>query len=211
VIFFHPLFQIEERVIFANDLFRMTLSQFITFLLIGIGLSFDTFAVSVTFGILKQDIRFRQACMLAFPLAFFQALFPVIGWLIGLSLKNLIASYDHWIAFGLLALIGSKMIYEGFRNEEDRKEFEPMKPGVLIGISIATSIDALVVGLSFGFLDTHISIPAMVIGFVTFFAAMLGMLFGKQIRGKTSHRSLIIGGGILILIGIKILVEHMSA
>lgn len=187
----------------------MTFTQFLTFLLIGIGLSFDTFAVSVSFGILKREIHFRQACLVAFCLAFFQALFPVIGWLIGMSVKNLIARLDHWIAFGLLVLIGARMIYEGLREVEQRKDFDPMKLGVLIGLSVATSIDALVVGLSFGFLETHILLPAAVIGSVTFIAAMLGMLFGKNISGKKSHRSIILGGIILILIGGKILLEHL--
>jgi putative Mn2+ efflux pump MntP len=188
----------------------MTFTQFLTFLLIGIGLCFDTFAVSVSFGILKKGIQFRQACLIAITLSFFQAFSPVLGWFIGISVKNLIATFDHWIAFGLLALIGARMIYEGIRDEEERKEFNPMKPGVLIGVAVATSIDALVVGLSFGFLDTYIFIPAIIIGSVTFFAALLGMLSGKNIPGKTSHRSLIIGGIILILIGGKILIEHLT-
>ncbi len=187
----------------------MTFTLFLTFLFVGIGLCFDTFAVSVSFGVLKKEIQFRQASKVAVVLAFFQALLPVIGWLIGVSVKNLISSIDHWMAFGLLAIIGARMIYEGIRKEEERKEFDPMKPGVLIGVAVATSIDALVVGLSFGFIGTNILFPAIIIGSVTFLASMLGMLFGKKIPGKTSHRSLIIGGTILILIGSKILVEHM--
>ena len=187
----------------------MVFTQFLTFLLIGIGLCFDTFAVSVSFGILKKEIRFLQACRIAFVLAFFQAFFPVIGWFIGLSVKNMISHFDHWLAFGLLAFIGARMVYEGIRKEEERKEFDPMKPGVLIGIAVATSIDALVVGLSFGVLDTNIFFPASIIGSVTFITAMLGMLSGKNIPGKTSHRSLIVGGIILIIIGGKILLEHL--
>jgi manganese efflux pump family protein len=187
----------------------MTFAQFITFLLVGIGLCFDTFAVSVSFGVLKKEIQFRQACSVAFVLAFVQTLFPVVGWLIGLSVKNLITSVDHWLAFGLLALIGGRMIFEGIRKEEERKEFDPTKILVLLGMAVATSIDSLVVGLSFGFLSTSILAPAIIIGGVTFLAAMLGMLFGKNIPGKTSHRSLILGGIILILIGAKILVEHL--
>jgi len=156
----------------------MTFTQLLTYFLVGIGLCFDTFAVSVSFGILKKEIRFRQACMIAFSLALFQGLFPVFGWFIGISLKDLIASFDHWVAFVLLATIGAKMIFEGWRHEEERKQFDPMKPAVLISISVATSIDALVVGLSFGVLDTTIGLPVFIIGSVTFVAAMLGMLFG---------------------------------
>lgn len=193
-------------IIFAAS---MTTAKFITFLLLGIGLSFDSFAVSVSCGVLKQDIKFKQATLVAASLAFFQALFPVIGWLIGEAVKNLIASVDHWIAFGLLALIGGKMIVEGIKDESALKSFDPFKTSVLIGLSIATSIDALVVGLSFGFLDIPILLPVLIIGSVTFIAAMLGMLFGKNISAKRSHQSLIIGGIILILIGLKILAEHI--
>jgi manganese efflux pump family protein len=189
----------------------MTFTLFITFFFIGIGLCFDTFAVSVSFGILKREIQFMKAARVAIILALFQALMPVIGWLIGMSVKNLISSIDHWIAFGLLFLIGARMIYEGVREEEERREFDPSRLGVLLGVAVATSIDALVVGLSFGFLDNHILFPAAVIGMVTFIAAMLGMLFGKKISGKTSHRSIIVGGVILILIGLKILLEHLTA
>jgi manganese efflux pump family protein len=187
----------------------MTFAQFFTFLLVGIGLCFDTFAVSVSFGVLKKQIRFRQACFVAAVMAFVQTLFPLAGWLIGLSVKSLITSVDHWLAFGLLALIGGRMIFEGVRKEEERKEFDPTKILVLLGVAVATSIDSLVVGLSFGFINSTILAPAFIIGSVTFLAAMLGMLFGKNIPGKTSHRSLILGGIILILIGGKILAEHL--
>lgn len=187
----------------------MTLTQLITFLLIGIGLSFDSFAVSVSCGLMRREIRFKQAAIVAGSLAFFQAAFPVIGWLIGSTLKNLIASIDHWIAFGLLAFLGIKMIVEGTKENGTLKDFDPFKLSVLIGLSIATSIDALVVGLSFGFLNMPILFPVIVIGAVTFIASMLGMLFGKYIPAKRSHQSLILGGIILISIGIKILVEHL--
>jgi manganese efflux pump family protein len=187
----------------------MTFTQFLTFLLVGIGLCFDTFAVSVSFGILKKEIQFKKAVFVATVMALVQTLFPVAGWLIGLSLKNLITNFDHWLAFGLLAIIGGRMIFEGIRKEEERKEFDPTRIMVLLSVAIATSIDALVVGLSFGFLSTSILAPAVIIGGVTFLAAMLGMLFGKNIPGKTSHRSLIVGGIILILIGGKILAEHL--
>ncbi len=152
---------------------------------------------------------FKQAIVVAFSLAFFQAGFPVIGWLVGGVVKNLVASVDHWIAFGLLALIGGKMIIEGIKEDGTLKNFNPFKFTVLIGLSVATSIDALVVGLSFGFLEMPILFPVLVIGSVTFIAAMLGMLFGKKISASKSHHSIILGGIILIAIGIKILIEHL--
>lgn len=187
----------------------MTLEQLITFFLIGIGLSFDSFAVSVSCGLMKREIKFKQACPVAFSLALFQALFPVIGWFIGSTLKNSISSLDHWIAFGLLAFIGIKMIVEGIKPNGSLKNFDPFKWNVLIGLSVATSIDALVVGLSFGFLDMPIWLPVVVIGAVTFIASMLGMLFGKKIPARRSHQSLIVGGIILTAIGTKILAEHL--
>lgn len=187
----------------------MTIEQLITFLLIGIGLSFDSFAVSVSCGLMKQEIKFLQACTVALSLAFFQGTFPVIGWLIGSSVKEMILSVDHWIAFSLLEFIGIRMMIEGLKSDEKRKTFNPFQLKVLIGISVATSIDSLIVGVSFGFLELPILFPVVVIGGVTFIASMLGMLFGKRISSKKSHRSLIFGGIILSLIGIKILVEHL--
>lgn len=187
----------------------MTLEQLITFFLIGIGLSFDSFAVSVSCGLMRREIKFPKACLIAFSLAFFQALFPAIGWFIGATIKDLIASVDHWIAFGLLAFIGIKMIIEGIKPNGTLKNFNPFKLRILIGLSVATSIDALVVGLSFGFLDIPILFPVLVIGVVTFIASMLGMLFGKYIPAKRSHQSLILGGIIITAIGIKILIEHL--
>ena len=187
----------------------MTITQFITFLLIGIGLSFDSFAISVSCGLMKKEIKFKQAALVAGSLAFFQALFPVIGWFLGTKINSVIASVDHWIAFGLLSLIGVRMIIEGVKPEGILKRFNPFNLRVLIGLSVATSIDALVVGLSFGFLDVPILFPMIVIGGVTFIASMLGMLFGKNVPAKRSHQSLILGGIILTAMGVKIIAEHL--
>ena len=187
----------------------MTLLQLITFSLIGIGLSFDSFAVSVSCGLMKREIRFIEAAIFANSLAFFQALFPLIGWFVGNKLSGLISAFDHWIAFALLAIIGIKMIVEGIKPESKLKKFNPFQLKVLLGLSVATSIDALVVGVSFGFLEVPILVPVIIIGGVTFIASMLGMLFGKSIPASRSHQSLILGGIILIIIGIKILVENL--
>lgn len=203
-------FRKSLKIILLHPL-KMAFSQVVTYLLIGIGLSFDSFAVSVSCGLMKREIRFLQATVIAFSLAFFQAFFPVIGWAIGSSLNNLIASVDHWIAFGLLVFIGMKMIFEGINPNGQLQNFNPFKLRVIISLSIATSIDALVVGLSFGFLDLPILFPVFIIGAVTFIASMLGMLFGKNIPAKRSRQSLIAGGVILVLIGIKIVIEHSVA
>jgi putative Mn2+ efflux pump MntP len=125
-----------------------------------------------------------------------------------MKFNDLIVSIDHWIAFGLLAIIGIKMIVEGVKPEGMLKSFNPFNLRVLLGLSVATSIDALVVGLSFGFLDLPILFPVIVIAGVTFIASMLGMLFGKNVPAKRSHQSIILGGIILITMGFKILFEH---
>ena len=158
---------------------------------------------------MKKEIRFRQATMIAFSLAFFQAGFPVIGWWVGNSVDRYIASFDHWIAFALLAFVGMKMIVEGKKPDGSLHKFNPFKIPVLLGLSVATSIDALVVGLSLGLLRMPVWFPVFMIGIVTFIASMLGMLFGKNIPAQKSHQSLIIGGIILTVIGIKILIEHL--
>jgi putative Mn2+ efflux pump MntP len=187
----------------------MGITEFITYLFIGIGLSFDSFAVSVSCGLMRQDMRFTQAVPIAGSLAFFQTLFPAVGWVIGHTLHGFISSVDHWIALVLLSLIGIKMIIEGSRADGSVSTFNPFRKRVILGLSVATSIDALVVGFSFGFLTTSVLLPLILIGTVTFIASMLGMLFGKNIPSKRSRQSLILGGLILIFIGIKILIEHL--
>ena len=187
----------------------LILNDIITYLLIGIGLSFDSFAVSVTFGIVRNEIRFIQGVIVASSLAFFQALFPLMGWFVGKTLHTWLGSVDHWIAFILLAFIGTRMIIEGLSKNTLAENFNPMKWKFVLGVSVATSIDALAVGLSFGFLQVNMMLPVLIIGAITFLAAMLGMLFGKNIPGEKSHRTIILGGIILIAIGIKILAEHL--
>ncbi|MDD2382344.1 MAG: manganese efflux pump MntP family protein [Mariniphaga sp.] len=187
----------------------MSIDELLTFFLIGVGLSFDSFAVSVSYGLMRQDLRFTQAVPVASVLAFSQTLLPVTGWFAGNTLHSLIHSVDHWIAFILLASIGIKMILEGRKGNGSLNGLDPYKFKVVLGLAIATSIDSLVVGFSFGFLETPIVFPAIIIGVVTFFASMLGMLFGKNIPAKRSRQSLILGGIILTGMGIKILIEHL--
>jgi putative Mn2+ efflux pump MntP len=182
--------------------------DFITLLLIAIGLSFDTFAVSVSTGLAINHIRFWQGVRVAIILALFQAMMPYFGWFVGKQVATLISDYDHWIAFGLLAALGLKMIVESFKNEEVKTVFNPLKITFLIGMAIATSIDALVVGVSFAFLEMNIFWSVFVIGAVTFLVSMVGMLFGKQAGGWFGKKMEIVGGLILIGIGVKILIEH---
>jgi putative Mn2+ efflux pump MntP len=183
--------------------------DFVTVFILAIGLSFDTFAVSVTCGLLRQQMNFRQAARIAIVFAFVQALFPLIGWIIGVSLSRFISQYDHWIAFGLLTLLGIKMIIESQKAHEE-KTIDPYHLYTQLKLAIATSIDALIVGLGFGFLSPAGIVPSLVIiGFVTFMVAMLGMLFGKKARGLLGEKMEILGGLILIGIGVKILLENI--
>lgn len=181
----------------------------VSIFLIALGLSVDSFAASVSSGIAIKRIQFHQAARIAFFLAFFQAGMPLLGWMAGLSIKDIIKDYDHWIAFTLLSILGIKMIWESVNTKEEKKSFNPLKLLVLIGISIATSIDALVIGVSFALLDFPIMSPVVIIGIVTFIASMLGTLLGKKLGNKFSHKFEILGGIILIGIGLHILVEHL--
>ena len=180
----------------------------ITILLIAFGLSFDTFAVSVSSGLVLRKISFFNATKFAFVLAFFQGLMPMIGWFIGSGVKKYMMAYDHWIAFLLLAVLGIKMIYESFLNDEDRLTINPMRFTVMVSMAVATSIDALVVGLSFAFFEVNIYMTVFLIGSVTFIVSMLGILFGKKAGARLGKRMEIVGGLILIAIGLKILIEH---
>ncbi|HZH73128.1 MAG TPA: manganese efflux pump MntP family protein [Mariniphaga sp.] len=186
----------------------MTFSQLIVFLLLGTGLSFDSFAVSVSCGLIKKQITFKEAIPIASSLAIFQALSPVIGWYAGNYLHQYIGSFDHWVAFSLLAFIGYKMVVEG-KNQDENTRLHSLSPRIVLGLSVATSIDALAVGLSFGVLEMSILYPVLIIGLITFLASMLGMLWGRNISGKRCGQSLLIGGMVLAAIGLKILIEHI--
>jgi putative Mn2+ efflux pump MntP len=183
--------------------------EILTVFLLAIGLSFDSFAVSVCSGLNLPQIRFFQAAKIAIFLAFFQGLMPLIGWLVGNSIKSLIEPVDHWIAFGLLSLIGGKMIIESFINSEDREIKNPLHIRVILLLSVATSIDALAVGFSFATLLEKILFAVFVIGSVTFIASMLGILLGKKTGPKINRYAEITGGLILIFIGSRILAEHL--
>jgi putative Mn2+ efflux pump MntP len=184
--------------------------ELFTIFLIAIGLSFDTFAVSVSSGLILRKIDFFNATRIAITLAVFQAVMPVIGWLAGSGIREYAENVDHWIAFGILALLGGNMIYESLKTHPEERQFNPLDVRVMIGMAIATSIDALIVGFSFALLNFKILISVGIIGAVTYIVAMLGMLFGKKIGARMGRRMEILGGTMLILIGLKILLEHLK-
>lgn len=178
-------------------------------ILLGLGLSFDTFAVSVSTGLLKKSIKFWQGVRVAIVLAFFQALMPLIGWFGGSQVADYISSIDHWIAFVLLSAVGFKMIVESF-NDDGNKHTNPLLFRVVLLMGLATSIDALIVGVGLAFIEVVIVQSVIIIGIITFLAAMIGMLIGKSVNGKLGKKVEIIGGLILFGIGLKILIEHLT-
>jgi putative Mn2+ efflux pump MntP len=182
----------------------------ITIIFVAFGLAMDAFAVSIASGFAIKNLKLNKALKIAFSFGLFQAFMPLLGWLAGLSLRNFISEIDHWIAFGLLSLIGIRMIYESLKLEAKAKEIDPLNPYVLLVLSIATSIDALAVGLTFAFLKVVIVTPVVIIGAVTFLLSLLGILIGNKLGHFFEKKIEFIGGLILIAIGIKILIEHLS-
>jgi len=189
----------------ATQRFKMDIP---TILLIALSLAMDAFAVSIANGITITHRRNRAALTMAFFFGAFQMFMPIIGWLAGLGLEEVVMGVDHWIALALLTLIGSKMIYDSTKREVDKIE-NRLGTGTLLTLSIATSIDALAVGLSLAFLQTDIATPIIVIGIVTFTLSLIGFFFGKTAGNLFGNKIKIIGGLILIGIGIRILLEHL--
>jgi putative Mn2+ efflux pump MntP len=178
-------------------------------LLIAVGLSLDAFAVAVSSGVAIKPVRLRNGLTIAAFFGSFQALMPVLGWFCGTGLRGLITGIDHWVAFVLLSAVGGKMIYESFPKAGSRSAADPRNLLVLLMLAVATSIDALAVGIGLSFIKVAIIRPALIIGVVTFGLSLLGVYIGKKAGRFLNHRVELAGGLILILIGIKILVEHL--
>ncbi len=179
----------------------------ITILLVALALGMDSFSVSITNGLANKTFKVDDALKIGIFFGSFQAIMPLIGWFAGIHVLDLISGFDHWIAFGLLAAIGCRMIYEAVRAESKRLVGSP-SVFLLLTLSVATSIDALAVGLGFSFLRISIVVPAIIIGVVTFLLCFLGVYLGGKLGRFLSNRVEILGGVILIAIGIRILVEH---
>ena len=183
----------------------------LTIIAVAFGLSFDTFAVSLSYGVIQNRILFRQAVRIAFILALFQAGFLVIGFFLGSFVSEFIKAADHWIVLILLSFLGIRMIVEGITQKEKGKIRDHTKPLELLAVAIGTSIDAFAVGISFALLDIKIWLSGIILGVVTFLASMTAIRIGKSAGEKLGQRVEIIGGLILITIGIKIFLEHMLA
>ena len=186
--------------------------EFSTILLIAVALAVDAFAVAIAAGICLPKVNFRHMFRLAWHFGLFQAGMNIIGWAAGLSVRTYIEQFDHWLAFGLLAIVGGRMIFEAFvtNDGQDICERDPTRGRSLVLLSVATSIDALAVGLSFAVLKIAIWFPALVIGVVATAGTAIGIHLGHAIGSTTrlGRNVEIIGGLVLIGIGVKILNEH---
>lgn len=182
--------------------------SFIEVFLIGVGLAMDAFAVSICKGLSIKKTSYKNVITIALYFSIFQALMPLIGYLIGSTFESLITTIDHWLAFILLNIIGINMIKESkTENSEtinDKVDFKTM-----FVLAIATSIDALTIGITFAFLKTNIFNNILTIGITTFIITSIGVLIGKKFGSKYEKKSQILGGLILIFMGIKILIDHI--
>lgn len=185
--------------------------ELLTIILLAVGLAMDAFAVSIVTGSVYRELHIRHALRMALFFGAFQSLMPLVGSLAGLGLREHIAAYDHWIAFGLLGLIGGKMIYEAFRIEAAEKKLDPSNLLILLTLSVATSIDALAVGFTLSLLVSSLAFAVIVIGVITFGLSYAGVFVGKRFGHFCESKIEILGGLILIGIGLKILIQHLSA
>ena len=190
------------------------MALFIELFLLGVGLSMDAFAVSVCKGLGMRKLNKKQALIIGLYFGGFQALMPLIGWLLGSQFQQYITSIDHWIAFILLGFIGGKMMVEAVRewNEEETVEVmdAPIDHKNMFVLAVATSIDALAVGITFAFLNVSIMEACLIIGCTTFVLSIIGVVVGNFFGTRYKKKAEIAGGVILMLIGLKILLEHLG-
>jgi manganese efflux pump family protein len=182
--------------------------SFLELLLISLGLAMDCFAVAVSFGTTKK-LLWNDIFKMAVFFGFFQGAMPLAGWLIGSSLQQFIASVDHWLAFGILAVIGMKMLFQAFLPEHKKKPVDIRKTHVLVSLSIATSIDALITGISFGFIRVNIWKAIGIIAVVTVLVTITGARVGERTTFIPARWAEVIGGVVLIGIGLNILITHL--
>lgn len=187
---------------------------FVELFLIGVGLSMDAFAVSICKGLGMKRVNYSHAFIIALFFGGFQAFMPLVGYLLGAQFAGFVSSFAHWIAFGLLAFIGGKMLWDAFHEEDEddvAEDGDKIDLKELFMLAIATSIDALAVGVSFAFLEVSILPAIALIGVTTFVISFGGVAIGNKFGSKYEKPSTIIGGVVLILIGLKIVIEHFIA
>ena len=177
--------------------------------LIGVGLAMDAFAVSICKGLAMRRMNYKKAIIIAAFFGVFQALMPALGYVLGTTFANKIAAIDHWIAFILLALIGANMIKEALSSDDDDCQDASLRLGDLIMLSIATSIDALAVGITFAFFNVSLLLSVSMIGIITFIICVIGVKVGNVFGEKYKSKAELAGGLILIVMGAKILIDHL--
>ncbi|MBQ2982283.1 MAG: manganese efflux pump [Lachnospiraceae bacterium] len=187
----------------------------ITLFLLGVGLAMDAFAVAICMGLSMKKVKTKNAIIVGLFFGGFQAFMPFLGWLLGNQFEQYIVSVDHWIAFGLLGIIGGKMLYEAIKGEEECDHDHSIKEEILdikelFILAIATSIDALAVGITFAFLKYPVGLSVTIIGITTFVISVAGVYIGNFFGEKFKKKAEIAGGIILVGIGVKILLEHLG-
>jgi len=198
------------RYLWCFSLILSAVNNMLTIFIIALGLAMDAFAVAITVGYVLPRFSYRAVFRLSWHFGLFQFLMPILGWAAGLTVNQWIMSYDHWIAFGLLGFIGGKMIYESFQFKSVKNRTDPTRGWNLIILSVATSIDALAIGLSMAVLGVRVWQPSAIIGVVAATMTVAGMYLGRTMGQHLGHRMEFIGGIILIGIGVKILIEHLA-
>lgn len=182
-------------------------------LLIAVGLSMDAFAVSICRGLGMRRLNLRTAAVLALFFGCFQALMPLVGWALGSQLMWLIAPVDHWVAFVLLAFIGGKMLWEAFHEDDEGcgcEDTSAIDLREFLVLAVATSIDALAAGISFAALNVDIAASVSLIGVITFALSFVGVAVGHFFGARYERPASVVGGVVLILIGLKVLLEHLG-
>ena len=183
--------------------------SFTVLILLAVGLAMDAFAVSITNGITIKNIKIKHALIIGLFFGVFQAIMPVIGWLLGKGFNDYISGFDYWVVFVILLFIGIKMIYESLKNNKNDLETEPtLKIYTLFMLAIATSIDAFAIGLGFSLMKMGIIFPSIIIGVVTFILSFIGVYVGKKLGELFGKRMEILGGVILIIIAFNVLLEN---
>ena len=194
--------------------FKEGIVGFIELFVIGVGLSMDAFAVAVCKGLGMKKVNWRHAFVIARMFGGFQGLMPLIGWALGSQLTSLIEPVDHWIAFILLAFIGGKMLWYAFRGDDGCETCgcaeEKLDMRELLMMAVATSIDALAVGVTFGFVGVNVMAAVVVIGVTTFALSFVGVVVGNRFGARFEKPATVAGGVVLVLIGLKILLEHLG-
>ena len=176
---------------------------------IGIGLAMDAFAVSICKGLSMKKIDWKKAIIIALYFGVFQALMPVLGYFLGSTFSSFVQSVDHWIAFILLAIIGGNMIKDSTDDEVEKRN-DKVDVKTMLLLAIATSIDALAVGVTFAFFEVNLLLSISIIGIITFVLSFLGVIIGNKFGDKFQNRAELAGGIVLIIIGLKILLEHLG-